>query len=325
VKEAHYYNRQGEKVICNLCPQRCKIGAGETGRCRVRKVKDGKLIATTYNQVGSVALDPIEKKPLYHFYPGTEILSVGTVGCNLECKFCQNYKLAHDPEQSTRNITPEELVELAQENGALGIAYTYSEPLVWYEYVLAASKQAAEAGLKNVLVTNGVINPEPMQELLPYIDAVNLDLKAFNNDFYRQLCGGELEPVKETAKLIHDQVLLEITTLLVTDLNDDLEEVGNLVDWIASLDEEIPFHLSRYFPRYKLTNPQTPEETMIAAKKRAEEKLSYVYLGNMRSRKSRHTYCPQCGTEVISRGYKVQVNLEDRQCPDCGREIRIVY
>jgi len=248
----------------------------------VRQVKNNKLWATSYAQVSSVALDPIEKKPLYNYHPQSQILSVGSIGCNLSCQFCQNYQIAQELDIPTKQLSSRETVELAKQKDSFGIAYTYSEPLIWYEYVLDTAQLAQQEGLKNILVTNGYINPEPLQELLAYIDAVNLDLKAMTDDFYNQTCQGQLEPVKETAKIINQSdAHLEITTLIIPDLNDDLEELKELVDFIASLDPDIPLHLSRYFPCYKLDKPPTPKETLYQAQEIAEEKLTDGYLGNI--------------------------------------------
>ena len=325
MQEARFYTQRGEQVRCELCPHYCELRDGQVGRCGVRKAQEGRLIATTYNRVGSVALDPIEKKPLYHFYPGTQILSVGTKGCNLKCQFCQNYRLAHDGKIRIQKISPKELVQLAQKRNSIGIAYTYSEPLVWYEYILDTARKAKKAGLKNVLVTNGVINQKPLKELVPYIDAVNLDVKAMREEFYQDICCGEFESVKKTAEFIYDKVLLEITNLLIPDLNDSAGEIKELTKWIAGLDPNIPFHLARYFPRYKLNKERTSEASMQKAKEIAKKNLNYVYLGNISDRESQKTICPKCGATLIQRGYKVESKLEDGSCPECGKKQNIVF
>ena len=282
MQEADYYTQQDSKIKCLLCPHYCELSEGQTGLCQVRKVKDNKLWASSYAQVSSVALDPIEKKPLYEYHPQNQILSLGSIGCNLSCQFCQNYRIAQELDIPTRELTPQEAVDLAQQKDSFGLAYTYSEPLIWYEYVRDTAKLAHKNGLKNVLVTNGTINPEPLKELLPYINAVNLDLKAFREEFYQEICHGDLAAVKESAKIINSSdTHLELTTLIIPDLNDDPAEIKRLVAWIAALNPNIPLHLSRYFPKYKLDKPPTPRKTLYQAQEIAEEKLNNVYLGNI--------------------------------------------
>ncbi|MBM7557987.1 AmmeMemoRadiSam system radical SAM enzyme [Halanaerobacter jeridensis] len=282
MQKADYYTHEDGKIKCLLCPHYCKLNEGQTGLCQVRKVKDNKLWAASYAQVSSVALDPIEKKPLYEYHPHNQILSLGSIGCNLSCQFCQNYRIAQEIDVPTRKLSPQEAVELAQDKGSFGIAYTYSEPLVWYEYVRDTAQLAQQQGLKNVLVTNGTINPKPLKELLPYIDAVNLDIKAFTEEFYRDVCGGDFATAKQSAEIINaSDTHLELTTLIIPNLNDEPGEIQELVDWIADLDPEIPLHLSRYFPHYKLDKPPTPKETLYQAQEIAEEKLTNVYLGNV--------------------------------------------
>ncbi len=324
MREALYYQKQQSKIKCILCPHYCELEEGQVAKCQIRIVKDNRLIASSYGQVSAIAVDPIEKKPLFHFYPGKEILSLGTIGCNLKCSFCQNYQIAHDINAQTRKLTSKEAVDLALAHDSIGIAYTYSEPLIWYKYILETARLAQQAGLKNVLVSNGIINQDPMQELLPYLDAINLDVKAFSQEFYQEICQGKLEPVKRTVELVYDKVLLEITTLLIPGLNDSPQEIKALVEWIASLNPNIPLHFCRYFPQYQMDLPPTNLESLFRAKTIAEERLNYVYLGNIDDSKYRSTYCPDCKREVITRDYgKASVNLEGKQCPNCGREISI--
>lgn len=281
---AFYQTKENGVTSCEVCPHYCTIKPGERGRCRVRENIDGRLYAANYGRVMSVALDPIEKKPLYHFYPGSNILSLGTVGCNFDCGFCQNWSLVHAKLESPF-ISPEEMVAKAKEwqiNNNIGLAYTYSEPLMWYEYVLETAELAELAGLKNVLVTNGFINPQPFLTLLPFIHALNIDIKGFTPEYYRDICGGRLEPVLKTAELAKKHAHVEITTLLVTGLNDSREEIENLTDWIYNhLGEDTPIHLSRYFPQYRMDRPPTPLETMKMARDVAAKKLKHVYLGNV--------------------------------------------
>ncbi|HHY06642.1 MAG TPA: AmmeMemoRadiSam system radical SAM enzyme [Clostridia bacterium] len=281
----HWVKKEnGSEVRCLLCPHGCVISEGKQGRCRVRKNVAGKLYLLNYGLVTSLALDPIEKKPLKRFFPGKQVFSLGTFGCNFACSFCQNWQIAHQKEVATHFLAPEEAVAKAKEFlplGNVGIAYTYSEPLMWFEYVLETAKLAKEAGLKNVLVTNGYLNPQPLKELLPFLDAVNLDIKAFTQEFYEKLCQGRLAPVLHSAKLLASNCHLEVTTLLIPQQNDSPEEIAELAQWIAQLDRQIPLHLTRYFPNYKLQTSATARETMLRAKKVAEEYLDYVYLGNI--------------------------------------------
>ena len=328
VTEAAYYVKlPGEKVECRLCPHTCVIAPGKRGVCRVRENREGRLITRNYGRCSSLALDPIEKKPLYHFYPGSLILSAGTVGCNFSCDFCQNWEIAQQ-EPETVVISPDDLVRRAREVDSLGIAYTYSEPLVWFEFVLATAQLARNAGLKNVMVTNGFIRPEPLKELLPWIDAWNIDVKGFSLEFYRKVVKGDYRPVLKTAAAAVDSGShVEITTLLVTGLNDESTELEELVKWVATnLGVDTPLHFSRYFPRYRLEAPPTPLETMRRARDMARKHLHYVYLGNVADPEANNTYCPVCGELVIRRtGYHVSLpGLDGRICRFCGSELAIV-
>ena len=282
MREALYYSKHEKGLLCSLCPKNCLIKDQETGFCRTRRNVGGTLYAANYGACTSYALDPIEKKPLYHFYPGSYILSIGTWGCNFSCQFCQNWQIAQ-AEAEFQELSPEDVVEAAKEAGPrnIGIAYTYSEPAVWYEFVFDTARLARGAGLKNVLVTNGYISHEPLAELLPYIDAMNIDVKAFNEDFYHKICAGSLAEVKGTVEQAARHCHVEITTLLVPGLNDDPEEIEALSAWLASISPAIPLHLSRYFPRYKLDIPPTPLATMEKARDAARHHLQYVYLGNV--------------------------------------------
>ena len=325
----HYERREQNLTACRLCPKLCSIREGKYGFCGVRQNRGGTLFATNYGKVSSCALDPIEKKPLYHFYPGSCILSFGSAGCNLRCGFCQNWSIAQgDP--PTREVSPAEAVELARlqrERGYpnTGIAYTYNEPLMWYEYVLDTAVLAWEAGLKNVLVTNGYINETPLLELLPDIDAMNIDVKGFTDKYYRESCKGSLEPVLRTVEIARTRCHVELTTLLVTGLNDSEEEISRLVEWVASLDPEIPLHFSRYFPNYNVDLPATPLETLQKAREIALSRLAYVYIGNAPQLDAGDTICPRCGETLIVRmGYTTRAaGLERKKCRACGREIRL--
>lgn len=325
---AQHRRSHQDQVVCLLCPNRCAIPEGKTGRCRVRRNVSGVLYTLNYGEVVSYGIDPIEKKPLYHFYPGHQIFSLGARGCNLHCRFCQNWEIAHG-EPSTVRVTPEEIIDLTrqQDHRCIGIAYTYSEPLVWYEFVYDTAVLARKAGLKNVLVTNGFIEPEPLKKLLPYIDAMNIDVKAFTDDFYRRMCAGRLDPVLRTVEIAVGHCLVEVTTLLVTGYNDTPGEIRKLASWVAGLDRELPLHLSRYSPRYRLNAPPTPLETMRRAREVAQEYLSHVYLGNIWDVEDGYTYCPQCRKKVIERsGYIIrELHLkEGNRCSHCDFALNIV-
>lgn len=279
MKEAkHYTKLQNNKVKCQLCPHHCVLSEDQIGVCRSRKNIEGKLFVLNYGKCAAIAHDPIEKKPLYRFHPGSEVLSIGTTGCNFRCKFCQNWMIAQG-EYPTVDVTPEEIVKAAK---GIGIAYTYTEPLMWYEFVLDTAKLAKEKGLKNILITNGFIELEPLDELLDYIDAANVDLKGFSNEFYKDLCVGRLEPIKESIKLFNNKCHLELTTVLIPGENDSPEEIEEMVNWIAEINPDIPLHLARYYPSYKLDLPATPVETLEKAYEIATKKLSYVFINNVK-------------------------------------------
>lgn len=285
MKLAMYFNKiEDLKVHCYLCPHNCVIKPGGLGACRARKNIDGELYSLNYAKIASVALDPIEKKPLYRFYPGKLILSAGTFGCNLKCSFCQNWSIAHQNPQ-TMDAEPSGLVEKAvklMESGNIGIAYTYNEPSIWYEFVYDTAKLAKEKGLVNVLVTNGFISREPLMNILPFVDAMNIDVKAYTAKFYSEICKGTLENVKETVELAAKSCHVEVTTLVIPDLNDTLEEIDEMSKWLAGISPEIPLHLSRFFPNYEMKDrPATPVETLSRARDKAREYLKYVYMGNV--------------------------------------------
>ena len=329
--EALFYEKgEDNRTFCRLCPKLCTIREGRTGFCRVRKNQGGVLYSLNYGRVSSYAMDPVEKKPLYHFYPGSAVLSLGSVGCNLQCGFCQNWQIAHaDP--GTVYLSPAEAVAAAREEirrgvKCVGLAYTYNEPFMWYEYVCDTARLARKEGLKNVLVTNGYVNEEPLRQLLPYIDAMNIDVKGFTEEYYKSTCLGRLEPVLRTVEISRAHCHVELTTLLVPGLNDSEEEIRRLVDWVAGLSPDIPLHFSRYFPSYRFDLPPTPLETMQKARAVAREKLRYVYLGNAPELEGGDTVCPACGEPLIRRtGYRVRVTgLEGKKCRRCGEEAAVV-
>uniref|UniRef100_A0A7V3YL29 AmmeMemoRadiSam system radical SAM enzyme n=1 Tax=Candidatus Caldatribacterium californiense TaxID=1454726 RepID=A0A7V3YL29_9BACT len=330
MKEARFFQKgEAREVQCGLCPHHCRLDEGKTGVCRVRKNIGGTLYALTYGKVTSIALDPVEKKPLYHFYPGRDILSVGSVGCNFRCPFCQNWHISQmGPEEyPLHDVTPEALLHLAEEKASLGISFTYNEPFIWWEFVYDVAVLFRDRGLKNVLVTNGYVEREPLRELLPFIDAMNIDLKAFDEDFYRRYCRAHLAPVLATIEqALEAGVHVELTHLVVTGLNDDLEKFRNLVDWVATLSPLIPLHISRYFPAYKLLHPPTSIAFLERAFQIAREKLPFVYLGNVWDEAKNSTFCPSCGSVVVvRRGYSVQVvGLDGSRCRFCGNDLPFV-
>jgi len=326
-KEAKYFKKlEDNKIQCLLCPVECKLSEGQEGICFGRKVIDGKLIATNYAEVVSVHVDPIEKKPLYHFYPGQPIVSVGPNGCNMFCKHCQNWSISQE-RQRTMTIMPDNLIEIAKKENSIGIAYTYTEPLIWFEYLLDACQLAHENGLVNVFVTNGYINPEPLDEIMPHVDALNIDVKSMRDDFYKKICKGKLATVKHTVEEAHAAGKhVEITYLIITDMNDSAEEINELVDWLAALDNKIPLHFSRYFPGYKLDNPTTPIETLKKAYEIARARLIYVYIGNAYIEGTSDTMCPVCGNLLVNRsGYFISLaGIESGLCNKCKSSVDFV-
>lgn len=292
----------------------------------VRGNVDGVLYASEYGRTVAFNIDPIEKKPLYHFKPGNDILSIGPNGCNFSCAFCQNWSISQERSQ-TRYISPEKLVEYAALNGSIGVAYTYTEPLVWFEYVYDSAKLLKRAGLATVVVSNGYINEEPARELFEFIDAVNIDLKSLNPDFYRRICKGKLDDVLRTISIAHEMgVHVELTNLLIPEKNDSDEEIERLVDWICKFNPSTVLHISRYFPHYKYEAPATDPGRIAFAYEKARAKLKYVYTGNIGGIGDSDTHCRNCGATLIKRNfYDVSVaGLDGSKCASCGSESHIV-
>jgi len=338
MKEALYYEKLEGKVQCFLCPHHCIIAPGKVGLCQVRRNINGKLMSLNYGRASSVHIDPIEKKPLYHFYPGSQILSLGTLGCNLSCGFCQNWSISQIPKndidnyfnRNTEVMEPKHVGYTAEKyasRGSIGVAYTYNEPSIWYEFVLESAKEVKKRGYKNVLVTNGYLESAPLKELLPHIDAINLDIKSISDGFYKKLCGGRLNPVLDYAKAAKEKCLLEVTNLIVTGENDSREELEKLVDFIATeLGRDTPIHFSRYHPDFKFDSPPTSGDTLSLAYKLASEKLDYVYVGNVWTTEWDSTKCPKCHKVVIDRsGYTLNgVNIvKGGKCSFCGADVAV--
>ena len=298
---------------------------GKAGICGVRENRGGTLFAATYGKIAAVAVDPVEKKPLFHFHPGARILSIGSVGCNFRCEFCQNHHLAQR-QAPVEPVRIEDLLRKARRENSVGIAYTYNEPFIQFEFVLECAKAFRVAGMKNVLVTNGYVSPAPLDEILPFVDAMNIDLKSMDPAFYREICGGDLDPVLATIRAAAKATHVELTALLYTGHNDAEEHVRKVVDFIAETDREIPLHISRYFPTHRATAPPTPPDRLASAYRVARERLPYVYVGNIRLPGAEDTVCPGCGATVIRRGgYRIDAHgLSGDRCAACGARQRFV-
>jgi pyruvate formate lyase activating enzyme len=325
---AELFRNNENRLECLLCPHYCKIAEGKTGICGVRQSTGKEIQLMTYGVISGYALDPIEKKPLYHFYPGTNILSLGSYGCNMRCDFCQNYNISQQTLASYPSKTePEKIIKDAQSAlNNIGIAFTYNEPVIWFEFIRDVAVKAKKKGLRIVMVSNGFVNKEPLDEIISFTDAFNIDLKAFNSDFYKKLTGADLEPVKEALKQIGKSSRhLEITTLVIPGHNDDDKEMAREAEWIAGeLGKDIPLHLSRYFPMFKREDPSTPYDTIRKLFETASRYLKYVYIGNMVSDSGQNTKCPNCGAIVVSRsGYNIKLhNLDQKgKCTQCGTRI----
>jgi len=323
LKEAMYYEKMGgDMVQCRLCPNRCLLSDGQTGTCKARKNIGGQLYSMNYNQPVTEHVDPIEKKPLYHFLPGARAYSLAAAGCNMSCQFCQNWNISQKIAENldVPEKTPEEVVNDALASDSQVIAFTYSEPIIFYEYMLDTAKLAKQKGLKTVMISGGYINPEPLENLLPWLDGVKIDLKAFDNEFYRELTNGRLQPVLDTIKTIDQEgTHLEIVYLLIPGENDSDQEIKKMAKWLRdNVGQDAILHLSRFHPTYKMTNkPPTPTETVIRARELAlEAGLQYVYTGNIPYPKGESTYCPDGSVAIKRNGYFVKSNnLENGRCP----------
>jgi len=325
--EARYFKKQGRSVQCILCPHNCIIEEGRKGFCRARKNIDGKLISLVYGRPAAINIDPIEKKPLYHFLPGSVSLSFGTLGCNLACAHCQNYDIScADPEKiDVAELPPEEVLRIAKEKGCESISYTYNEPTVFFEYAMDCAKLAKKAGIKNVLVTNGFINPEPAKEFCKVMDAANVDIKAWSEDFYRKVTRSSLKPVIECLRIYKKKMWIEVTNLIIDGKNNDMKEIEGMCKWIAKeLGKDTPLHFSRAFPMNRMLDIRpTPIETLMKAREIAKKHLDFVYLGNIGDDAS--TNCPKCGALLVSRKhYNVINGIRDGKCC-CGHRIAGVF
>ena len=328
--EAKYYRREGDTFVCELCPHGCKLKAGQYGRCGARRADDDILVAYSYGRVSSLCVDPVEKKPLYHFHPKSRIFSVGGIGCNMSCKHCQNYSISQSEAGKKRTTyeSPQDLVSLCRNEKMDSIAFTYNEPVIWFEYI--QDVMVCDPDLECVLVTNGLINEGPMRDLCRITDAMNIDIKGFTDEFYMKICGAHLNDVLKAVKVAFDEgVHVEITYLLIPGYNDSEAELKEFAEWVRdTLSNDVPVHFTRFHPDNGMDDvPWTPVDTMIRAKELAEDAgLRYVYLGNVLTEGGSDTYCPECGAAVVKRtGYLVDVcGLNGNRCVSCKSKLNFI-
>lgn len=336
VRRAQFFKKLDHlRVECQLCPRHCVVADQETGWCGNRSNDKGVYYTEVFGRPVTVHNDPIEKKPLFHFHPGSDALSLSTAGCNFECQFCQNWEISQfRPEQVPARygfVAPEQLVEVARRRGSRSIAFTYGEPVVFYEYMLATATVAKPAGIPGVMISNGYIEAEPMKKLCAVLGAVKVDFKAFSDDFYKKWCRGTLEPVLKTMKLVHEQgVWLEMVHLTIPTLNDSVEQTKRMCAWVLeNLGPDVPLHFTRFHPTYKLKNlPPTPPATLEKQYRIARSAgIHFPYVGNLPGHQGENTYCPKCKRIIIRRvGFAVVENrLAGGKCPDCGQEIPGVW
>lgn len=330
MREAELYRQMpGNAVSCFLCQRRCYLKDGETGFCHVRRNDAGKLYSINWGKCAAYNVDPIEKKPFYHFMPGSPVFSFAAPGCNFRCEHCQNWEIAQPAKIVGQDIPPQRMVELALASGSEGMAYTYTEPTIFFEYAKDTAEIARKKGLYNVFVTNGYMTPEAIEHL-DFLDAARIDLKAFTDKFYREVCGeAHLDPVLKSIKLLHGRMHVEVITLLIPTLNDSDDEIRALSEWVRELDPEIPLHFTAYYPANRMTIPPTPVETLDRARKIAlDEGLKYVYTGNRPGDEGENTYCPKCRTKVIARfGMEMVKNslVDGDRCPKCNARLPVVF
>jgi len=331
MKEAMFYEKLKDGLVrCQLCPHNCVIKPNMRGICGVRENINGKLYSLVYGKSISESIDPIEKKPLFHFLPGTKAFSIATIGCNFRCLFCQNFDISQAPKPRKpifgHELSPEDIVNLAKRYKCKSIAYTYTEPTIFYEYAYDIAKLARKEGIKNLWISNGFINQEPLKKIAKYLDAANIDLKG-SDEFYKKITGGNLSPVLDTIKTLHNLgVWTEVTTLVIPGQNDSENDIKEIIKFIASVDKSMPWHISRFFPTYKMLDvPPTPIKKLKEIHDMGKnEGLKYVYMGNI-SEKS-DTICPKCGYHVIERnGYQTINHLKKGKCPKCGYKIEGVF
>ncbi|MDY6978728.1 MAG: AmmeMemoRadiSam system radical SAM enzyme [Pseudomonadota bacterium] len=335
VPTRYWHKLDDGRIQCDLCPRFCKLHEGQRGLCFVRQNLNDQIMLTTYGRSSGYCIDPIEKKPLNHFLPGTPVLSFGTAGCNLACKFCQNWDISKSREIDTLadEASPELIASAAEQLGCRSVAYTYNDPVIFHEYAIDVAKACHEKGIKSVAVTAGYVTPEPRKEFYQYMDAANVDLKAFTENFYYKLTGGHLEPVLDTIKYLKHEtdVWMELTTLLIPDKNDSDKEIESMSQWILDeLGPDVPLHFSAFHPDFKMRDiPPTPAATLTRARNIAMQNgLRYVYTGNVHDESGGSTYCHNCGNKLIGRDWYVlgEWNLTpDGKCNECGTECAGVF
>ena len=322
------FKAKGDKVECLLCPNLCVLNEGKFGLCKTRKNEKGRIINPYSGIISSSGVDPMEKKPLYHFIPNSTIFSVGFYGCTLKCQFCQNYSISqyHPDPDSEKKVSPEDILYLLKEKNLKSIAFTYSEPSLYFKWVKETAELCQKNNIKTVLVTNGFLNPEPAKELLKHIDAANIDLKSARDEFYKKICSGKIEPVKEFIRIAYKlKVHIELTTLIITDTNDSVKETNDIIDFISSLSTDIPYHISRYHPCYNFDKPSTPMTTIQKLIDLSKKKLNYVYGGNIGGFSD--TFCKKCKTPLVKRDfYNTSINNldPDGKCMKCGTDNNFV-
>ncbi len=328
MRQADFYKRESNgKIRCLLCPHSCLLVEDESGICLGRVHQEGQLLANSYGQITGIAIDPIEKKPLYHYQPGNKILSIGTYGCNLNCRWCQNSHISQS-QPASEYLNPEKLAERSLSSGSIGVAFTYNEPVIWYEYIMDAAPLIHEQGGSVVLVSNGFIEEGPLLQLIPHIDAINVDLKFMSEKLYRKYSSGSAKIIKRNIEILAESdVHLELTHLLVSGLVDNVFHLEELTGWVGAINENIPLHLSRYFPQHNWDESATDSELLDQTKEIAEKNLNFVYLGNISDEKGNSTFCPSCKSEVIRRsGYSTNImGLNDNRCAKCGGLVPIVH
>ncbi len=328
--EAKFYVRENDGYRCLLCPHNCFIPIGGTGKCGSRKAEEDILVVSNYGRISFMCMDPIEKKPLFHFHPKSKIFSIGSIGCNMSCRHCQNYAISQSGAGKKRTTfkSPHEIVSMCKNEGSDAIAFTYNEPIIWYEYIMDIMECSPD--LKCVLVSNGLCCEEPLRQLCKVADAFNIDIKGFDDDFYMSVCGGHLNDVLNSVKIIFEEgVHLELTYLIIPGYNDSEEEIVEFSKWVIDeLSADVPVHFTRFHPDNEMDDvPWTPEDTMIKSREVAMKAgLNFVYLGNMMTDYGSDTFCPACGDDVIKRlGYLIDLNkLYGSRCVECGRDLKII-
>jgi len=336
MKEAMFYTTgPSDEVHCALCHHTCKIKERKRGLCGVRQNEGGKLYTLVYGNLIAENIDPVEKKPLFHFLPGSKTFSIGTVGCNFFCKHCQNADISQYPQKHHGEIpgnarTPDQVVDVAESKRCRSIAYTYTEPTIFYEFAYDTGRTAHDDALRNIFVSNGYMAAEPARQIAPYLDAINIDLKSFSDQTYRSICGARLQPVLDNIQLMKDLgVWVEVTTLIIPTVNDSASELREIARFIKGVDVEIPWHVSQFFPAYKMDGygPTPPETIHTARQIGADEGLHYIYEGNLHGQGEEHTYCPHCKAVLIERSghVLVQNRLREGRCPDCSTPVAGVW